>query len=1185
MLIDQGDFWADARAAVERVVERAPNRSKYELVRVDGELVAEEILPGLMYRFHELTTDRHRQTVALTVYIGIGTFGAALWRQEMTTLERLSSVGHSALPLLLDGGFLPDEDNASRGVAYIRTRRAIPVTGENHDRSNVASFMARRRGDAIRHLWLLADALSIIHDSRVVHRALWSGAIEQDLVGNARESTDEDVQAAGLRVQLARFEMSGMFSNLLRNRRAGRVASDDVRSFYMERLPERSRVFAPPSRLRFMFGDGESSTDPFRADIFGLAMVAVEWLLGPEMLGAPEDWESLQSVLDLQARIRQAVRTSDLPQELSSELDLMLDENAVRRSAFEVVGVLGRTHQGALTEFDADAAGSLPFLVAFMPGAERSDKTLFRWGHITESSGTEGGLEELTALIEEDMRGARVLFSPEGAGPYVEDNDREKRREATTVIRGKNFVWFLMEMHKNFGLGETRQYKATQIVRYVVEVGRINRSLEDFLRRGLSRSLRAVRAVNFDDPPEVLTALEEGRPLWAPFLKPISVGAPVPDELVQRRRTMEWYLEYQSALLRSREYAYQVVEGAGTPTPQIEADFETEAYRLDDVHDPLVHALLSSKDRPAMVDFVTAEDDRDAPAMELQLAGEGTKLNKGMRVKVNSKRGTRRLVLDAPGPIPLTGWLRVASDGLTERQLDNHRDAVAELAERRGLLAQLTMPASRPQDAWFWADAGGDLIGEGGLVVEEMLSHEPFYALQGPPGTGKTTITSQAVATYLRREPSARVLISAQSNDALDNLAERILSNLGIRPGGPNGELTALRVSSRRRTDPVAETIKPYLEDSATGEMLRSIGKRTRAWLSTPTSKPEVVPVLQEWLALKDSLGLDLRYRLRRGANLVFATTGASTRRNLVERGSSEPFDWVIVEEAARAWPTELVMPLIRGNKWTVIGDQAQIGAYGRADVERLLASFHNDPDPELKSLADNRAYYAEGFDLFASLFDIDGEHSWRRILREQYRMDERIAAIVSTTFYKKSNGLDSPRGRRPHDLDRTLAFLDHAVVWVDTEGRKRASGRWSNEDEAKDVAAIVNRIRPDLERAKKTYAVLTPYREQIKQFERHLAGDRNVYTIDGFQGREADVIIASMVRDRLIDPAVPRANIGHVIDSGRANVLLSRARSLLIMVGDLDLFENYADKEWKEVVQTIREQGNVVTLSEVVSR
>ena len=72
-----------------------------------------------------------------------------------------------------------------------------------------------------------------------------------------------------------------------------------------------------------------------------------------------------------------------------------------------------------------------------------------------------------------------------------------------------------------------------------------------------------------------------------------------------------------------------------------------------------------------------------------------------------------------------------------------------------------------------------------------------MFALQGPPGTGKTEVTSEAVAAFVDKEPVARVLVSAQSHDALDNLAERITRKLGItvprgsgqdapvRPAGP----------------------------------------------------------------------------------------------------------------------------------------------------------------------------------------------------------------------------------------------------------------------------------------------------------------------------------------------------------------------------------------------------------------
>lgn len=1176
---DPADPTPDQRALADAMVRRIrddPVLTGSRFLARAGE--PETIFPGVMYRYPEVTADK-KSRVELTVFLGVGTLGAALWQQEVSALERVSGLASGSLPELLDSGYLPADGDA--GATYVRTRAADPIIDANGDSTEASEQLHERRGEALRHLWLLADALDVIHDCRIVHRNLWPQAIQVELTGDAAQSDDPETQFAGMRLQLSRFEMSGMVSNMLRVWKAGRAGPDDVRDFMLAQ-PARSRVFAAPERLRFMFGSERLGAQDFSGDVFGLGMIAVEWLLGPATLGSAEDWGDLESIEALQRRIRSAVTTSDLPVELRQLLADMISERAPRPTARDVVTDLGRLYGASLLEFNTESEPLAPYLIAFMPGPGRADKTLYKWGYLSQSSGEPEGAEELAHLLQEDIRGGRVLYSPDGAAPYVFDGEPEDARQATTVIEGREFVWFLMRMFKPYGIRQKREYDEIQIVRYVVERSRATYALREFLRGTLSRVLHDVEAINFDDDRTVHDARVEGHPSWQPVLKSLRVRKVAPDGVVDRQRAMEWYVEYQNAVLRGREYAYQVVDSSVPGRPQIAADEEAEQERTLGVTDPLARYVLSDPDRPSLRDFIVRAQELGGD-LELQLSALGSRLNSGARAKVDSIRD-RNLVLEAQRGIPPRGWLRLADDEASSAQIRNQNEAVAELSRRRDLLAQLAAPHSVPRSRFRWGpEVSGGLIGEGAAVVREMLAHESLFVLQGPPGTGKTTITSHAIAAYLKREHGARILVSAQSHDALDNLAERILELLQLDSNASNGLHTALRIANTARHASVSLRMQHFLEAGATEELITSIrASARRALPGAHRTSRELGAVIEDWIGLVDRLGLDLRLRLRRGANLVFATTGASTNQNLVTRGSREPFDWVVIEEAARAWPSELALPMTRGTRWTLIGDQAQIGAYGRADIERLIERFQHDDDPELQALWAQKDVLASGFDLFAGFFAGVEEASWRHTLQQQHRMDERVAEIVSKTFYKRTGGLTSPGGRRPHGLEHPEWLSGEAIVWIDTGSRKRAIPSWSNEEEARDVAGIVRRIAPELERSRKTLAVLTPYREQVGILGRAMGErTRQISTIDGFQGREADVIVASLVRDQVVDKQKHWANAGHLTDPGRANVLMSRARSLLILVGDLELFERSAGEHWAEMVATVRQHGRVIGLDE----
>ena len=74
---------------------------------------------------------------------------------------------------------------------------------------------------------------------------------------------------------------------------------------------------------------------------------------------------------------------------------------------------------------------------------------------------------------------------------------------------------------------------------------------------------------------------------------------------------------------------------------------------------------------------------------------------------------------------------------------------------------------------------------------------------------------------------------------------------------------------------------------------------------------------------------------------------------------------------------------------------------------------------------------------------------------------------------------------------------------------------------------------------------ILTPYRAQVALIERLLhrhsshidATNVDVSSVDGYQGREADVIVFTSVRSNL------KGNLGFLQDGRRLNVALTRAR------------------------------------------
>jgi len=104
----------------------------------------------------------------------------------------------------------------------------------------------------------------------------------------------------------------------------------------------------------------------------------------------------------------------------------------------------------------------------------------------------------------------------------------------------------------------------------------------------------------------------------------------------------------------------------------------------------------------------------------------------------------------------------------------------------------------------------------------------------------------------------------------------------------------------------------------------------------------------------------------------------------------------------------------------------------------------------------------------------------------------------------------------------------------------------------------------------------LTPYRRQVEAIKRaDPALSDAVKTVDSFQGREADLVVVSLVRDKARAPwSRPLSNVGHLADPTRVNVMLSRARDLLVLIGSFDHFAGSGLPTWQSVTTAVERYG-----------
>jgi senataxin len=122
------------------------------------------------------------------------------------------------------------------------------------------------------------------------------------------------------------------------------------------------------------------------------------------------------------------------------------------------------------------------------------------------------------------------------------------------------------------------------------------------------------------------------------------------------------------------------------------------------------------------------------------------------------------------------------------------------------------------------------------------------------------------------------------------------------------------------------------------------------------------------------------------------------------------------------------------------------------------------------------------------------------------------------------------------------------------------------------------------------TVGVITPYAAQLEELKRtfkaharqeqqsgaadgivHAAMEVEVNTVDGFQGREKDIIIFSCVR------AAPGKGVGFLNDIRRMNVALTRARYSLFVIGHAPALES--SHHWRSLINHSKEGGSYATI------
>ncbi|QVQ29524.1 AAA domain-containing protein [Achromobacter deleyi] len=270
-------------------------------------------------------------------------------------------------------------------------------------------------------------------------------------------------------------------------------------------------------------------------------------------------------------------------------------------------------------------------------------------------------------------------------------------------------------------------------------------------------------------------------------------------------------------------------------------------------------------------------------------------------------------------------------------------------------------------------------------------------------------------------------------------------------------------------------------------------------------------------------------------------------------------YDWVVIDEAGRAAPSELAVAMQTGRRILLVGDHKQLPPTFEQDVRNTVSK-------KLGYATESRAFASD----FERVFDSPYGLTVGATLKEQYRMAPTIGELVSEVFY----GGQLATGRGASWLDTSLlpAPLRHEVCWVDTASLGRSASESTSPDkvdcwndvEARVVmdvlrallqnAALIRALKEGLQPGDPIVGIICMYSKQravlnrLKSESRWIPADLRrlvkIDTVDSYQGKENRIVILSTVRNN------PQQNPGFLRSPNRINVAMSRAMERLVVVG-----------------------------------
>lgn len=405
-------------------------------------------------------------------------------------------------------------------------------------------------------------------------------------------------------------------------------------------------------------------------------------------------------------------------------------------------------------------------------------------------------------------------------------------------------------------------------------------------------------------------------------------------------------------------------------------------------------------------------------------------------------------------------------------------------------------------------------------AIRFAIASREVALVHGPPGTGKTHTLIELILQLLKKD--LRILVCGPSNISVDNIAERLAPHKVpmVRLGHPARLLPSVLHHSLdviTKTSDAAALVRDVRNEM---DQKQASIRKTKSGRERKAIYGELKELRKEYRERERACVDDLV----RSSKVVLATLHGAGGQQLRQA----QFDVVIIDEASQALEAQCWVPLLSAKKAVLAGDHLQLPP----TIKSLDSKVKTGPKIENGEENGSKSKAATlETTLFDRLLELHGS-GIKRMLTTQYRMHEKIMVFPSEELYEsRLIAAEHVKARLLCELPGVEETEDtkEPLIFYDTQGgdfpekaeeddvaksRSMAESK-SNEMEA---ALVVLHVKKLVEAGLKPddIAVITPYNAQLSILS-HALKERyqgiELGSVDGFQGREKEAVVFSLVR------------------------------------------------------------------------